>query len=84
VIRVVVDVNLSAQWVDVFVNRGWPAVHWSTVGDPRAKDPTVMAWARETGGSTWNPRQAGLPTAALSDRALTALSAVASQQRQNS
>jgi predicted nuclease of predicted toxin-antitoxin system len=24
-------------------------VHWSTVGDPKAADQTVMAWARENG-----------------------------------
>ncbi|MBY0496035.1 MAG: DUF5615 family PIN-like protein [Cyanobacteria bacterium] len=47
--RLVVDVNLSPLWVDVFADHGWPAVHWSTVGDPRAKDRTIMAWARETG-----------------------------------
>lgn len=43
----VVDVNLSPRWVDVFAQQGWSAVHWSTVGDPRAKDRTIMAWARE-------------------------------------
>lgn len=48
-IRLVVDVNLSPLWVDVFTHYGWPAVHWSTVGDPRAKDRTIMAWARENG-----------------------------------
>jgi hypothetical protein len=49
VIRLVVDVNLSPQWVEVFAGHGWHAVHWSTVGDPRAKDRTIMAWARENG-----------------------------------
>lgn len=48
-IRLVVDVNLSPLWVDVLVRHGWPAVHWSTVGDPRAKDRTIMAWASENG-----------------------------------
>lgn len=48
-IRLVVDVNLSPLWVDVFVRQGWPTVHWSTVGDPRAKDRTIMAWASENG-----------------------------------
>jgi len=49
VIRLVVDVNLSPLWVDVFVRHGWAAVHWSTVGDPRAEDRTIMAWASESG-----------------------------------
>lgn len=48
-IQLVVDVNLSPLWIGVFVHHGWPAVHWSTVGDPRAKDRKVMAWAREHG-----------------------------------
>jgi predicted nuclease of predicted toxin-antitoxin system len=47
VIQLVVDISLSPAWVDVFTKHGWPAVHWSTVGDPRAKDRIVMAWARE-------------------------------------
>jgi predicted nuclease of predicted toxin-antitoxin system len=49
VIQLVVDVNLSPLWTDVFAHQGWSAVHWSAVGDPRAKDRTIMAWARENG-----------------------------------
>ncbi len=48
-IRLVVDISLSPDCVDVFVRHGWPAVHWSTVGDPRANDRTVMAWVRAHG-----------------------------------
>lgn len=46
-IKLVVDVGLPPAWVDVFAKHGWPAVHWSDVGDPRAKDRVVVAWARE-------------------------------------
>ena len=46
-IKFVVDVSLSPAWVEVFAKLGCPAVHWSTVGDPRATDRVVMAWARE-------------------------------------
>jgi len=49
VIRLVIDINLTPAWVEVLTNHGWPTVHWSTVGDPRAKDRTVMMWAREHG-----------------------------------
>jgi predicted nuclease of predicted toxin-antitoxin system len=49
VITLVVDVGLPPAWVSVFTKHGWPAVHWSSVGDPRAKDSVVMAWAREHG-----------------------------------
>lgn len=48
-IKLVIDVGLPSAWVDVFAKHGWPAVHWPTVGDPRAKDRIVMAWAREHG-----------------------------------
>jgi predicted nuclease of predicted toxin-antitoxin system len=47
VIRLVIDVNLTPAWVEFLANHGWPTVHWSAVGDPRAKDRTVMMWARE-------------------------------------
>lgn len=46
-IKLVVDVGLPPAWVDVFAKHGWAAVHWSNVGDPRAEDSVVMAWARE-------------------------------------
>ncbi len=34
--KLLVDMNLSPQWVEVFERHGWQAVHWSTVGDPQA------------------------------------------------
>lgn len=40
-----VDMNLSVEWIPFFDQAGWPAVHWSTVGDPRADDLTIMSWA---------------------------------------
>lgn len=48
-IRLLVDVSLSPAWVDVFARHGWSAVHWSTIGDVKASDRTVIAWARENG-----------------------------------
>jgi predicted nuclease of predicted toxin-antitoxin system len=45
-VRIVVDMNLSPDWVGVLVRHGWEAVHWSMVGDPRAADPEIMSWAR--------------------------------------
>jgi predicted nuclease of predicted toxin-antitoxin system len=41
----VVDMNLSVEWVPFLTQAGWPAVDWSGVGDPRADDATIMAWA---------------------------------------
>jgi predicted nuclease of predicted toxin-antitoxin system len=43
--KIVIDMNLSPLWVDVLVGHGWQAVHWSSVGDPRAKDEEIMNWA---------------------------------------
>ena len=44
-VRVVVDMNLSVEWIPLLERAGWPAVHWSETGDPRADDATIMAWA---------------------------------------
>jgi len=44
--KILVDMNLSPEWVEVFAQHGLSAVHWSTVGDPRAEDPVLMQWAR--------------------------------------
>lgn len=46
-LRLLVDMNLSPAWVDWLAPRGWPAVHWSSVGDPRATDRVVLTWAAE-------------------------------------
>jgi predicted nuclease of predicted toxin-antitoxin system len=46
---IVVDMNLSVEWIPLLERAGWPAVHWSGVGDPRADDTTIMGWALERG-----------------------------------
>jgi len=47
--KLLVDMNLSPEWVSVLENNGWEALHWSSVGDPRASDRTIMDWARANG-----------------------------------
>ncbi len=47
--RLLIDMNLSPDWVDIFQQQGWQALHWSDVGDPRAADATIMEWARANG-----------------------------------
>jgi predicted nuclease of predicted toxin-antitoxin system len=42
---IVVDMNLSPEWVVELGKHGWPAVHWSTLGKPNADDSVIMAWA---------------------------------------
>ncbi len=47
--KLLIDMNLSPDWLEVFALQGWQARHWSTVGDPRAKDSVIMQWAHENG-----------------------------------
>jgi predicted nuclease of predicted toxin-antitoxin system len=35
-VQLVVDMNLSVEWIAELATHGWRAVHWSTIGDPRA------------------------------------------------
>lgn len=45
-IRILIDMNLTPDWVEVLSKRGWASTHWSSVGDPKAKDHEIMEWAR--------------------------------------
>jgi predicted nuclease of predicted toxin-antitoxin system len=47
--KVLLDMNLPPRWVGFLRQEGFEAVHWSAVGDPRASDATIMAWARDNG-----------------------------------
>ncbi len=48
-IKILIDMNLSPDWVPVLQNAGWSAEHWSTVGDPKATDRKIMDWAEANG-----------------------------------
>lgn len=48
-VRFVIDMNLSLEWVAELLRHGWSAIHWSTIGDPRADDRTIMDWAVANG-----------------------------------
>ncbi len=48
-VQLLVDMNLSAEWTEELASHGWSAVHWSTVGDPRAEDSEIMTWALANG-----------------------------------
>jgi predicted nuclease of predicted toxin-antitoxin system len=48
-VRLLIDMNLSPEWVAELARHGFDAVHWSAVGDPRAADTAIMAWARANG-----------------------------------
>lgn len=45
--NILIDMNLSPEWCKVFADVGWEAYHWSTIGDMRAPDHTLMKWALE-------------------------------------
>lgn len=47
--RLVIDMNLSPEWVAVFKRHRISAVHWMTIGDPEATETTIMEWARTNG-----------------------------------
>ena len=37
-VKILIDMNLSPDWVPVLKRHGWSAVHWSTIGDQRDSD----------------------------------------------
>ncbi len=43
-IQIVIDMNLSPDWIPYLGIHGWSAEHWSMIGDPRATDAEIMAW----------------------------------------
>jgi predicted nuclease of predicted toxin-antitoxin system len=48
-VSILIDMNLSPDWATLLQNAGWTATHWSTVGDPKATDRTIMDWADANG-----------------------------------
>lgn len=48
-VQFVIDMNLSPSWVSALKKAGWDAVHWSSVGNPRATDQAIMQWALTNG-----------------------------------
>lgn len=47
--KILVDMNLSPEWVKVFTDKGIAAVHWSTIGAVNATDKDLMTWAKNCG-----------------------------------
>ncbi len=43
--KILLDMNLSPDWVPVLESAGFETVHWSTIGNPSATDKVIMAWA---------------------------------------
>lgn len=43
--KILIDMNLSPDWVDRFAASKIESIHWSTVGDPKAEDSEIMRYA---------------------------------------
>lgn len=44
--KILIDMNLSPDWVAAFTAENIESVHWQTIGDPRAEDTEIMEYAR--------------------------------------
>lgn len=47
--KLVVDMNLSPEWVSFLRKSDFEAIHWTALGSPSAPDSEIMRWARENG-----------------------------------
>jgi predicted nuclease of predicted toxin-antitoxin system len=47
--KLIVDMNLSPQWVRLLVDSGIPSEHWSTIGAANTPDCEIMAYASANG-----------------------------------
>lgn len=45
--KILVDMNLSPEWVSVFTDHAIEARHWSSIGSFDAPDKVIMKWVRE-------------------------------------
>ena len=44
--KILIDMNLSPDWVKTFAAENIESVHWSSVGDPQAEDAEIIKYAR--------------------------------------
>ncbi len=44
--KILLDMNIPLIWEKFLNDAGYDSVHWSKVGDIRAKDTVIMDWAR--------------------------------------
>lgn len=47
--RLLLDMNLSPEWVETLEAAGFPSAHWSTLGRANAPDSELMDYARRNG-----------------------------------
>lgn len=41
-VSILIDMNLSPDWCNVFSQHGWSSVHWSTMGGRRCVSPSAI------------------------------------------
>jgi predicted nuclease of predicted toxin-antitoxin system len=46
-VKILIDMNLSPEWVALLLQNGHEALHWSSIGRHNAPDSEIMQWARE-------------------------------------
>jgi predicted nuclease of predicted toxin-antitoxin system len=44
--KILIDMNLSPDWVEVFTATNIESIHWSNIGNPAAKDTVLMTYAQ--------------------------------------
>jgi predicted nuclease of predicted toxin-antitoxin system len=47
--KLLLDMNISPDWCELFAAQGFECVHWNAVGSPDAPDRELLRWARESG-----------------------------------
>ena len=45
--KLLIDMNLSPEWVEALEVEGINAIHWSKIGSVSASDKELMTWAKE-------------------------------------
>lgn len=47
--KLLVDMNLTPEWVGFLAEHGIAAEHWADLGNPQTKDVEIMGFARDRG-----------------------------------
>jgi predicted nuclease of predicted toxin-antitoxin system len=47
--KILLDMNISPQWVEFFQSNSFEALHWSAVGNARATDREIFEYAATNG-----------------------------------
>ncbi len=45
--KIIIDMNLSPEWVGYLEQDGHEVLHWKDVGNPNAPDIEIIKWARK-------------------------------------